>query len=352
MTSIPEIRPAKRRGLRAARRVVFIAFEGVSSLDVSGPLSVFAGATHFLKTQGLPGYDCSIVTLGGGAVTTDLGTAFVSKPAAELARWTCDTVMIPGSVDMEPALRDKKLIAWIAQRGSKVRRVCSVCAGAHLLAASGLAEGRRLATHWAHCTALQERNPAVKVESDPIYIQDGPIWSSAGVTAGIDLALALVEEDHGRDLAMAVARQHVVFLRRSGGQSQFSTLLQAQVNGMGTFAKLHDWLMGRLGDSRLTVEKLAEHAGMSPRNFSRVYTSTTGRTPAKALELFRLEAARRLLETTQERVEAIAGHTGFGTEERMRITFQRHFKVSPRLYRERFGLSAGKPARSSRSTAR
>jgi transcriptional regulator GlxA family with amidase domain len=319
-------------------RVIFIAFEGVSSLDLTGPLSVFAGATHFLKERGQPGYDCTIATLKGGPVATDLGAAFLSETVSESDWRKIDTLVIPGAISMDAALKDDALIACIAEQGSRVSRVCSVCAGAYLLAASGLANGRRLATHWAHCDALQALNPTVKVEPDPIFIQDGHIWSSAGVTAGIDLALALVDEDHGRHLAMDVARQHVVYLRRPGGQSQFSTFLEAQIKGRETFAKLHEWLIQRLYDPKFTVEKLAERAGMSVRNFSRVYTATTGRTPGKAIELFRIETARRLLESTDEPVDVIAHKTGFGNAERLRTSFQRHMKVSPRYYRERFGI--------------
>jgi transcriptional regulator GlxA family with amidase domain len=194
-----------------------------------------------------------------------------------------------------------------------------------------------MVTHWAHCKVLQEQNPGVKVEPDPIYIEDGPVWSSAGVTAGIDLALALVEQDFGRDLAMAVARQHVVFMKRPGGQSQFSSMLEAQIAGKNTFAKLHEWAIERLGDRNLNVDQLAAHAGMSPRNFARVYTTTTGRTPSKAIEYLRLEEARRLLEDTDQSIDEISDRIGFGSTERMRTTFQRHLKVSPRDYRLRFG---------------
>lgn len=318
--------------------MVFVAFEGVSSLDISGPLSVFAGATHFLGAKGKSGYECTLVSRRGGAVRSDLGVALLSQSLRAVERRKFDTLVIPGAVDMQPVVRDAALVAWIARQAERVRRVCSVCAGAHLLAAAGLARGRRLATHWAHCEQLQRQHPAVKVEPDPIYVQDGPIWSSAGVTAGIDLALALVEDDHDRDLAMTVARQHVVYLRRPGGQSQFSTLLEAQINGRETFARLHEWVLEHAGDAGLTVEHLAERAAMSPRHFSRVYTATTGRTPAKAIALLRVEAARRLLESTRDPVEAIADRTGFGTPERMRTTFQRHMKISPSAYRARFGL--------------
>jgi len=306
---------------------------------LSGPLSVFAGATYFLNQQGKTGYDCFIVSVKGGPISMDFGVQLLSLPAREVENRSLDTLMIPGSGDMSPALNDAAYLAWIAKQSGRARRTCSVCAGALPLAAAGLADGRRLTTHWAHTDTLQELRPAVRVEPDPIYIKDGPIWSSAGVTAGIDLALALVEEDYGWDLAMTVARQHVVYLKRPGGQSQFSTLLEAQTTGKQTFAKLHEWIIERIGDSSLTTENLAKRAGMSARNFSRVYSATTGRTPGRAIELFRVEAARRLLESTEHSVDQIAHRAGFGNAEKMRTTFQRRLKISPREYRERFGAA-------------
>ncbi|WP_129792000.1 GlxA family transcriptional regulator [Sphingosinicella sp. CPCC 101087] len=324
---------------RKDRLVLFVAFDTVSALDLSGPLSVFAGASAFLKEDGKTGYDCRIVSIDGGPVRTDLGAAFLSEPVDAFRDSILDMVIVPGSVSMDRALGDQRLIDWIRIQGARARRTCSVCAGTYVLAEAGLLDGRRAATHWAHCDALQRRYPSVKVERDPIFVQDGPIWSSAGVTAGIDLALALVEEDHGRELAMLLARQHVVFLKRPGGQSQFSMLLESQSMEGEAFSDLHKWIMERLDDAEanLTIERLAERVGMSPRNFSRVYKAKTGRTPAKAIELFRLEVARRLLEETDERVQSVAHRTGFGDEERMRTTFHRHLGVSPREYRDRFG---------------
>lgn len=330
------------------RTVVFLAFEEASLLDISGPLSVFMTATKFLKgtdpsptraaPPGLAGsYNCQLASIEGGPVVTSDGVSLLSVPADSIADTPIDTLMVPGSHSMESAVADRKLVSWIARHGALARRVCSICAGAYLLAEARLLSGKRAATHWAHCEALQARYPAVTVEPDPIFVRDGSIWTSAGITAGIDLALALLEEDHGRDLAMRVARMHVVFLKRPGGQSQFSTLLQAQAADADPFTKLHDWLVQHASDPDLTVEKLAEQAGMSPRNFARVYAARVGRTPAKSIELFRLETARRLLEDTEERIELVARRAGFGDEERMRTAFQRHFGISPREYRQRFG---------------
>jgi len=218
MTLSRPVRKKKSSGENSARRVLIAAYHGVASLDVTGPLSVFAGASYVLASQGAPGYECDIVSMRGGLVTTDLGAQFMSRRARDSVRRSFDTLLIPGAPDLRPALEDKEFIAWIAENGPKARRLCSVCGGASPLAASGLADGRRLATHWINCDSLQNLRPAVKVERDPIYVQDGAIWSSAGVTAGIDMSLALVEDDYGRDVAMAVARFHVVYLKRPGGQ--------------------------------------------------------------------------------------------------------------------------------------
>ena len=197
-------------------------------------------------------------------------------------------------------------------------------------------DGRRAATHWASCELLDQRYPRLTVEPDAIYIQDGPIWTSAGVSAGIDLSLALVQDDCGHDIAMQVARQLVIYMKRPGGQSQFSELLRSQTLTSTAYDNLHLWISKNLSDERLNVDLLAERVGMSPRNFARSYKAKTGRTPAKAVEVFRLEAARRQLEETEYGVDRIARGCGFGDEERMRTAFQRHLAISPRDYRRRF----------------
>jgi transcriptional regulator GlxA family with amidase domain len=215
------------------------------------------------------------------------------------------------------------------------RRVCAVCTGAFLLAEAGLLDGRRAVTHWGSCDALQQPYPRITVERDPIFLRDGKVWTSAGVTAGIDLALALVEEDLGRAMALRVARHLVVFLKRPGGQSQFSAMLESQAQGDGAFGDLHDWMARRLADD-LGVDALAARAGMSPRNFARVYAKRMGTTPAKAVERLRVDAARRALEETDASIESIADRCGFGDEERMRRSFLRSLGVPPRHYRARF----------------
>lgn len=207
-----------------------------------------------------------------------------------------------------------------------------------LLADAGLLNGRRATTHWASCVLLGERYPSLKVEPDAIFVRDDPIWTSAGVSAGIDLSLAMVQDDCGHRVAMQVARQLVVYMKRPGGQSQFSELLQSQTKDSPVFDELHLWIEKNLKDQKLTVDMLAAQVNMSPRNFARSYKARTGRTPAKALELFRVEAARRLLEEAKLNVDEIARSCGFGDEERMRATFKRHLAISPRDYRRRFSI--------------
>jgi transcriptional regulator GlxA family with amidase domain len=246
-----------------------------------------------------------------------------------------DTLLVAGGEGVDAAAENPVLIEWVRYRAAEARRVASVCTGAFMLAAVGLLDGRRAATHWKYCAKLAQRYPLVRVESDPIYVCDGSIWTSAGVTAGIDLALALVEEDLGRSLALAVARYLVVFLKRPGGQAQFSAALALQAAD-DKFGALHHWINQHLaGDLSLSV--LADQAGMSERSFSRHYAEATGQTPARAIERLRLEAAQRLLSETRVPVKRIAQRCGFGSEETMRRSFHRLIDITPQDYRDRFG---------------
>jgi transcriptional regulator GlxA family with amidase domain len=242
--------------------------------------------------------------------------------------------MVPGGPGVDAAAGDTALVDWVRQRTKKARRVASVCTGAFLLAASGALDGRRAVTHWSYCAELARRFPAVRVESDPIFVRDGSVWTSAGVTAGIDLALALVEEDLGRTVALAVARYLVVFLKRPGGQAQFSETLSMQ-SAEDEFGALHEWINKHLSDD-LSLGVLAEQAGMSERSFSRHYAEATGVTPARAIERLRVEAARRLLSESRLPVKRISQRCGFGSEETMRRSFQRMLSATPNDYRARF----------------
>ncbi|HUB94874.1 MAG TPA: helix-turn-helix domain-containing protein, partial [Stellaceae bacterium] len=230
---------------------------------------------------------------------------------------------------------DAALLGWVRGRAGHARRVASVCTGAFFLAAAGLLDGRRAATHWFHCAELARRYPAIQVEPDPIFVRDGAVWTSAGVTAAIDLALALVEEDAGRALALAVARHLVMFLKRPGGQAQFSATLSLQ-GAEDRFGDLHGWMAGRLGGD-LSLPALAQKAGMSERSFCRHYAKATGVTPARAVERLRVEAARRLLADTRLPVKRIAERCGFGSEETLRRSFYRQLAATPQDYRARFG---------------
>jgi transcriptional regulator GlxA family with amidase domain len=326
------------------RRIVIVAFDQAQLLDIAGPLQVFASARDLAALRALPDpYEIAVVSPEGGATATSSGLPVVTEPLAVLAGKPVDTLIAVGGLGSRQAQHDAGLVRWIAAEARRARRVCSVCTGAFLLGAAGLLDGRRVATHWWAAAELQQRYPAAKVDPDPIFLRDGKVWTSAGVTAGIDLALALVEEDLGRGMALAVARHLVVFLKRPGGQSQYSALLRSQAADEGRFAQLHDWLAQNLsGDLR--VEVLAARLGMSPRNFARLYRQRTGATPAKTVEQLRLEAARRALEEGSAPIAAIARAAGFGDEERMRRSFLRHLGVPPQHYRQRFSRGADRPA--------
>jgi transcriptional regulator GlxA family with amidase domain len=251
-----------------------------------------------------------------------------------------DTVIVPGAFFVEDVTRDRTLIQWLRKMAPACRRVCSVCSGTFLLAAAGLLDGRRAATHWARVSRLATQHPNVAVDPDAIFVQDRRVWSSAGGTSGIDLALALIEQDAGREVALKVARFLVVYLKRAGGQSQYSALLNAQAHSESDgFAELEKWIVEH-PNGDLSVRALAQRVHMSPRNFARVYSQTRGRTPAKAVEAIRIDVARRRLEETTDRVETIAEHTGFSGEEQMRGAFIRSLGIPPREYRKRFASTA------------
>jgi transcriptional regulator GlxA family with amidase domain len=319
------------------RSILLLVFPDVQLLDVSGPLQVFASANELALQQGrAEPYALQVVAAEAGLVTTSAGLALSSKSLRSV-KGPVDTLIVPGGRGVSAASADARLTGWIRRQSGKSRRIASVCSGAFLLAEAGLLNGRRVATHWARCDELANRYPELRVENDPIFVRDEHIWTSAGVTAGIDLALALVEEDLGRSIALDVARELVVFLKRSGGQSQFSAMLSMQ-KADDRFGQLHAWMMAHLA-SDLSVPALAERLHMSERSFMRHYKAETGRTPARAVETFRVEAAQRLLGETSWPVKRIASHCGFGSEESMRRSFVRVLKIAPQTYRERFSFS-------------
>ena len=301
----------------------------MQALDLVGPMEVFSGAA-----QAVPGaYEVRVAAPGGGGLGTSSGLTILASgdvPAAGI-----DTLLVCGGPGVTAASRDERLIGWLREAARQSRRVASVCSGALLLARAGLLDGRRATTHWSVCQQLAERYPQVTVEPDAIFVRDGPVWTSAGVTTGMDLALALVEEDLGRDVALEVARWLVLFVKRPGGQSQFSAQLAGQRPRAAPLRALTEWV-GRNLAADLRVEALAERACMSPRNFSRAFRRETGMTPAKYVELARVQAARQALADTVDGVDSVAARCGFGTAETMRRAFRRHLGIGPADYRERF----------------
>ncbi len=344
------------------RNVVILVYPGVQSLDVTGPLEVFSGAQQLLDSApsgpakeapagGLAGgrrggggrdrgYRVSIVSPDGAPLATSSGLTIV--PHADLAHAPSriDTLLVAGGPGAEQACADPALLEWIAARAARARRVASVCTGAFLLAAAGVLEGRRATTHWAAAAELARRHPLVSVDPEPIFVRDGPVWTSAGVSAGMDLALALVEEDLDREAALTIARHLVLFLRRPGNQSQFSATLAARTPGRSGLREVQRFAVENLAGD-LSVESLARRAHMSPRHFARSFRAEVGLTPARYVERLRLEAARRRLEESEEPVAAVAAACGFGTAETMRRVFLRALGVGPAEYRRRFHSGRG-----------
>lgn len=316
------------------RRIVLLTFDGGQSLDVTGPLEVFA-ATE--RAVGKAFYSVELVAPQRGNVTTMSGLKLVADDAVGNVTGPIDTFIVAGGdrAGIARTIADPATMADVARLAASAKRVASVCSGAFVLAAAGLLDGRRATTHWSACDELADRYPAITVEPDPIFVRDGAISTSAGVTAGIDLALAFVEEDVGHAVAMAVARQLVVFLKRPGGQAQFSAALAVQSCDRDEMADMQGWIADHLGGD-LSVARLADRAAMSTRHFARVFSTATGVTPARYVERARLEAARRRLEESDAGVDAVAHECGFGSSETMRRSFLRSLHVAPTDYRRRF----------------
>jgi transcriptional regulator GlxA family with amidase domain len=322
---------------RTPRQIVILAYPGVQSLDVTGPLEVFAGAERLLATDGSGGhgYEVQIVSKDGAPLQTSSGLTLTPHAATRNAPARIDTLIVAGGAGQAAASADRELLDWVLTASRGARRTASVCTGAFLLAAAGLLDGHRATTHWASAETLQRRYPKVQVDAEPIFVRDGSIWTSAGVTAGMDLALALVEEDLDREAALRIARHLVLFLRRPGNQSQFSATLVSQ---QPEREPLREIQRGVLEDSAgdHSVEAMAARAHMSPRHFARAFRAEVGVTPARYVERVRLEAARRRLEDTGEPIATVAAACGFGTAETMRRAFLRTLDVGPAEYRRRF----------------
>ena len=303
-------------------RLALVIFPDFQLLDAAGPIAAFEIAERYRPGS----YALSVQAPGGGQIASSSGVRLTAEP---LAAGPFDTVMVSGGDGTHEISALADIVNWLRQ--TEIRRRTSVCSGAYLLAEAGLLDGRRATTHWSRTDHFTRTYPKVKLDADRIFIRDGDDWTSAGITAGIDLALALIEDDLGADIARRVAQQLVVHQRRPGGQSQFSALVDLG-GRTGRFGDLMDWIRAHLAEE-LTVETLAEQVAMSPRNFARTFTAETGTTPAKAVERLRLEAARTAVETGHAPVDRIAEAAGFGDPERMRRAFLRAFGLPPQALR-------------------
>lgn len=355
---------------RSAHTVAIFAFDGVQSLDVTGPAEVFAGANQTLRQLGRPErYDVSIVSIRGGPVATESAVGLTTDPIDHGTR--LDTLLVPGGFSVRHHQEDPELVAALTGLTARAARLVTVCSGALLAAATGALDGHRVTTHWARSAELAERHPAVTVDDDPIYVRSrngsagttgntgttsaaaatdasrvgghAEVWSSAGVTAGIDLSLALVEHDHSSDVAQNVARWLVMFLRRPGGQSQFATPTWVRQARPGPIQEAQQFVLDDpAGDH--TVARLAAQVGLSERHFTRRFSAEIGMSPARYVAQIRTDAARHALETSNDTLEVIAARCGFGTAETLRRTLLRQIGVSPDAYRRRFSVSPPPPA--------
>jgi transcriptional regulator GlxA family with amidase domain len=321
------------------RRVVILAYPQILLLDLVGPAEVFASANRIFRAErpvAKDPYAVEVVAVGRDLrIETATKVRLLADARLSSIKGDIDTLLVPGGMALDLAVKDAALIRWLRRAAPRVRRLASICSGAFVLAACGFLNGRRATTHWEMCDRLAREYPKVRVQPDSIYVKDGNVYTSAGVTAGMDLALALVEEDLGRELALKVARALVMFVRRPGGQSQFSALLESQIAEREPLRDLQVWAAEHPGED-LSVERLAARVHMSPRNFTRVFGREVGNTPAKFAERMRVEAARRRLQESTATLDRIAEECGFGSANSMRRSFLRTLHVPPSDYRARF----------------
>jgi transcriptional regulator GlxA family with amidase domain len=318
------------------RLIEFFLYPGATGLDIMGPLDVFSTATQILKQRqrGHEGYRTVFSAHQPGPVRLNSGLRLHADLAVGVGE-SPDIILLPGGFNIEQVTQNKELIDRIRVKAQEAKQIVSVCNGAFILAACGFLKGKKATTHWYAANRLAETFPDINVCPDAIYIRDGNVLTSAGVTAGIDLALSMVEEHHGASVAMDVARILVLYLRRPGSQSQFSAPIELRAKAGKRFSELHDWILKNM-ERPLTVESLADHAAMSPRNFSRIFTEKTGSTPGKYVEAMRLSRAREFLESGDMSMEAIAEACGFMSEERFRRAFIRQLGIAPSQYRFHF----------------
>ena len=322
------------------RHVAMLIYPYCEIVDVTGPMDVFCFANIALQMAGKIGPTDSVYTLSliadqAGPVKTSSGLRIVADMGYEDITESIDTLMVAGATQIVEGLRSEKSKQWLLQMMPKVRRMVSICTGAFLLAESGLLNGRKATTHWMYCDQIANQYQDVQIQPDKIFVRDGNVYTSGGVTAGIDLALSLVEEDWGWEIASGVARGMLIFMRRPGGQSQFSSYVFNEAKNRKDFRELQAWIASH-PEAELTVEMLADRMAMSPRNFSRLFCQEVGMTPAKFVERIRLEAARNMILRTDLPMESVAGKCGFNTSEQMRRSFQRFLKITPQEYRSNF----------------
>ncbi|MEX0839200.1 MAG: DJ-1/PfpI family protein [Parvibaculum sp.] len=323
---------------------MMLAYDAAQILDIAGPLQILSSA---LTSDGHPAYSVELVAVEPGPVSTTSGLvlradrAISDVTSADLA--ALDILMVTGGFGSRAAMEDERVLAFVRKAAAPACRVVSICTGAIILAAAGLLDGRRATTHWAYAPTMRKGFPAVTVEEDAIYVRDGKFWTSAGVTAGMDLALALIEEDLGRDAALTIARHHVMYLMRPGGQSQFSAQLAAQRVADTRLSRVCAFVIDN-PRADLSVPALAARAAMSERSFARHFADETGITPAQFVERARLDEACRRLAGSDLSLDAVSADAGFGAAERMRRAFIRHLGVTPGRYRERFRTARRDPA--------
>jgi transcriptional regulator GlxA family with amidase domain len=327
-----------------ARRIGFLVYPNIEIIDLCGPLDAFVYADCWVRERKRPdefGYDLRVIAPKPGPIKTMTGLEIIATHGLEDVTESLDTLIVAGGIGVVQACAEPALVEWIKMMAPRVRRLASVCTGAFLLAAAGLLANRRVTTHWGYCDQLAASYPSLQVDPNLIFVRDGNVYTSGGITSGIDLALALIEEDLGRDIPRFVAGTMVVFLRRPGGQTQFSPFLMSEAKNRYDIRQLQAWIVAHPAADH-TVENLADRVAMSPRNFARLFQSETGTTPGKFVDQARVEAARCKLEQTDILMDAIAASCGFGTPERLRRSFQRHLHVSPQDYRARFHSTLGK----------
>ncbi|MGE2688980.1 GlxA family transcriptional regulator [Mycolicibacterium pulveris] len=319
----------------SVRSVIILGYPGVQALDLVGPHEVFTGAAMYLKAHGRDGYQVRVVTGNGAPATTGTGLAFAAEPLPD-PRVPVDTVILPGGFGVDEARANPDVVAWVQAVAQHARRVVSVCTGAFLAAQAGLLDGCPATTHWAFADRLAREFPSVTVDPEPIFVRSSErVWTAAGVTAGIDLALSLVEDDHGTDAAQTVARWLVMYLRRPGGQTQFAAPVWMPRAKRTPIRAVQEAIEAEPGGPH-SIPELARRAAMSPRHFTRVFTEEVGEAPGAYVERIRTEAARRQLEETDDTLTAIAARCGFGTAETLRRNFVRRLGVSPDQYRKTF----------------